>query len=489
MKKGIIRRSLSCVLAAVMVTASFSGCGGSGNANSADSSASSSASKKVLSVDRRAVGSFIQSWYVRDWKENRWDQELSAMKKAGFEFIILQSVVDMGFDKSDENSKLYQENYTKYPSKGNDSFYPSSLPELKGACKGNDSLESCFKSARKNGIKVMIAPVGDDRWWLFGWKVPTAPSGTTDLVNNSYFGRFVKENAEISNKIAKEIYDKYITRYNDVFYGWYYNNEIWNMQDACQGNDSGVIAKIIANSMNISLDYYTKLTPGKPFMLSPYCNRTLTSAQEYKKMWVDVFKNTHFRSGDLFCPQDSIGGNPADIKVLDQWMKAYKEAVDTKPGLKFWVNNENFTKDGKPALLDRYVKQIAISAKYCEANIVFSWNHYYYSDPTEKYGGYNATYMDFVKNKKLETEPPKKPTLSCEKSGDSYIINVKNLKDNIGVAGIKVYQDNEANLIETIDLQQDDTFYDYTVKSKGIYYFQTYDYANNHSELAEIEVK
>lgn len=491
MKKVDLKRSLSCVLFATMLIASLSGCANSvKNTTFSVSSAvqmTKPAAKEIVKTDRKPVGSFIQSWYVRDWTEARWDKEFTEMKKAGFQFIILQSIVDLSYDCSAENKASYKENYAEYPSKGVSSLYPSSLPELKDAKVKNDAMELCFKSAQKNGMKVMVGLISDDRWWLFGWGIPQAASGVTDLINGSYFAKWVKENGELSNKIAQEVNNKYIKRYSNAFYGWYYNNEIWNMTDACKGKDSGILSKILTNSFNISLDYYNKLTPGKPFLLSPYCNRKLSTAQEYKKMWVDTFKNTHFRSGDLFCPQDSIGGHPDELKVLDKWTSAYKEAVDTKPGLKFWVNIENFTSDSKPAYLDRFAKQLAISAKYCENNIIFSWNHYYC--PLAKDAGFNTTYLDMIKNGKLDNDPPEKPAVTYSKSGSSYDLEIKKPKDNCDVAGYKVYLGDSSTLIEDVEAQKNDTVTFYTVNSVGTYYVLAYDYALNESDYTKVDIK
>lgn len=485
-------RALAALCIGPMLIASLSSCSGavdnkrSSSTSSASSKNSDAALLNLTSTDRKAVGSFIQPWYVKDWKESRWDQEFAEMKKAGFEFIILQSVVDLSYDTSDDYTAVYKQDYTKYPFKGTDSLYPTALKELKKVSNSNDSLENCFKSAKKNGMKVMVGPLSDERWWQVVGNMPEAPRHTKNLETGCYLAQWVNENGELSNKIAKEIYDKYIKRYPDQFYGWYYNNEMWNMAIVSQDSDTGITAKNLAKSMNISLDFYSTLTPGKPFMLSPYCDRSYTTAAEAQNQWTKIFSYTHFRNGDFFCPQDSIGGHADELPKLAEWMRAYKAAVDSKSGLKFWVNNENFTEDGKPAYMDRYIRQLAISAKFCEGNIVFSYNHYYC--PIGRDAGYNITYLDFLKNKKLDSTPPEKPSLTYEKSGDTYVIDIKS-KDNCAVAGYNIFKGSASKATETVSQEADDPFLDYTVREKGIYYVQAYDYAKNVSEKAKIEIK
>ncbi len=61
---------------------------------------------------------------------------------------------------------------------------------------------------------------------------------------------------------------RYGGQYGGQIYAWYYNNEIWNISAACRGTDGGVYAKILADSLNLSLRHYSKITPGKPLMLS-----------------------------------------------------------------------------------------------------------------------------------------------------------------------------------------------------------------------------
>lgn len=444
--------------------------------------------KEAIVMNRKPVASFIQLWAVKGWSEDRWDQEFAAMKEAGFTFIILQDVVDLHYATDGGWQDVNGEDYSKYTLSSVDSLYPSDIAMLKNADGGVDTLGNCLKSAKKNGMKVMMAPLGDNRWWLYGWNMPKADSGVTDLVNDSYFGKWVKQDSELSNQIASEIYQKYGKDYGDVIYGWYYLNELWNMPLACEGTDNGVLTKILANSFNIVLDHYSSLTPGKPLLFSPFCNFTLSSPSGYAKMWKDLFQLVNFRKGDIFCPQDSIGGNPDRLPVLAEWTKAYKDAADTKPGLVLWSNNEDFTGTGGTALLDRYIQQINITSQYAEQNIVFSWNHYINPPLANANAGYHTTYLDCIKNGKLESTPPSDPTLSYSPAGNGYQIDIGAPKDNIGIAGYNIYDKTGKAVITTLFATKDEIPGSYSVAAKGTYYVEAFDFAGNVSRKVKIAI-
>lgn len=428
------------------------------------------------------VASFLQPSI--GWSEERWDAEFALMKQAGFQFIILQSVVDILYDVKDDNTQ--NEDYEQYKLKDIHAIYPSHIEHIQNKCGGIDSLGNCFKAARKQGMKVMLAPVGDNRWWLYGWKLPGAEPGVTDLVNDSYFGRWVKQDAELSNRIASEISERYLSEYDDVFYGWYYWNEIWNMPLACSGEDNGILTKILANSLNAVLNHYSAITPGKPFLISPFMNFSISSAAGYGKMCKDLFALVSFRDGDIFCPQDSVGVHSDRIQELGEWTKCFKEAVDTKPGLKFWSNNENFSMERGPALLDRYMKQIQITSEYCEEHIVFSWNHHFNPLASTGSDGYNKTYLDCIAKGRLESESPEEPVLSYTGSSGNYTLQISAPYDNIGVAGYSIYSE-DGNLCDTLYTTKYSVPDSYAVRG-GTYYVEAFDFADNKSKKVKISI-
>ena len=428
---------------------------------------------------RRVCGSFIQPWLVASWSQDRWEQECAAMAEAGMRYVIVQSVVDFTYN-TDAN---YGQDYTRYTLKNGKAFslYPSSLSELSGANNGTDSLKNCLAACKKYGMQAILGPVSDNRWWLYGWGIPARPSGVTDTAKDSYMARWVRGNADISNRIADEIMARYGGQYGGQIYAWYYNNEIWNISAACRGTDGGVYAKILADSLNLSLRHYSKITPGKPLMLSPFCNPSLSSAAQCGSMWKSVFALTEFRKGDIFAPQDSFGNN-TDMD-LDGWSRAYKDAADTKAGLRFWSNNENFRKDYAVARVDEFVNQIRITSRYAEANICFSWNHYY--SPKERNPGYNAAYLDYIRNGKLDLQAPGKPAAVV--TGTKVVLESK---DNIGIWAVRIYRKGQSAPVQE-RLCRDDgnerilmTFW----LNSGSYEVETVDFCGNASPRTVVTI-
>lgn len=426
---------------------------------------------------RKICGSFIQPWLVAGWSQERWDEECSNMVKAGMKYIILQSITDLNYN-TDNN---VGQNPDSYKLSSVDSLYPSNLPELKNANNGVDSLKECLEACKKNGMQAIIGPVSDNRWWLYGWGMPTKPSDATDVVTQSYFTKWTEENADLSNRIADEVISKYGSDYGSQIYCWYYNNEIWNIDTACAGSDDGVYAKILSNSMNLSLRHYTELTPGMPMMLSPFINPSLSSASGCAKMWKDIFALTEFRDGDIFSPQDSFGGNTG--LNLDDWWSNYKKAVDSKPGLILWANNECFRSNYTIARLDNFInKQVNVTAKYAAANICFSWNHYY--SPLEVNPGYDAAYVDYITNGKLDSTAPTTPVVSV--NGTKVTVNSS---DNIGICGYTIYKSDQKTIVKSVVCDDTTSWLTRPVSlSSGTYYVSTYDFCGNYSQMTKITI-
>jgi hypothetical protein len=313
---------------------------------------------------------------------------MEAMRDAGFDLLILQSTVDMGYN-TDVNLGL---DYRLYTLENVHSLYPSGLPELSGNIGGaNDSLRSCFEAAREYGISVMIGLVNDDRWWKYGWALPyPVPEFGADPAMDSYWGRWAIENAEMANKVAGEIWELYGGEFADVIYGWYYYNELWNFVPFDQN-----AAKILAENISITLDFISGITPELPLAMSPFHNFAMKGAADTRQQYLDIFALTRWRPFDIFAPQDSLGNNEDRLPYIHTWIQGYKDAADAA-GIRFWVNNENFTIDFKTANISRFARQLEISAPFAERNICFSWNHYY--SPTNTFTTrHNDAYLHYIR--------------------------------------------------------------------------------------------
>jgi hypothetical protein len=334
------------------------------------------------------TGSFIQGWLVRNWDKDRWLEEFEAMKASGLDLIILQTTVDKSFDRDTDlglDSRLYPLNYIH-------ALYPSQLPELTGHIGGsNDSLRGCLEAARETGISVMIGLVDDTRWWRYGWALPAAvPEFGSDPAMDSYWGRWAVEHAHMTNKAASEIWEIYGEEFGDVIYGWYYVSEWWNFEPFNQD-----AAKILAESLNIILDHLSVLTPGMPLGMSPFHNLTMKGPADIRQQYLDIFALTRWRPYDILAPQDSIGANQTNgLPTLHTWLQAYKDAADAA-GIRFWVNNENFTRDYTAAGMSRFAVQMQVSAPLAERLICFSWNHYF-SPTNTGTTRYNDAYLRYI---------------------------------------------------------------------------------------------
>ena len=344
-------------------------------------------------------GSFLQSWICRDWTYSRWDQEFAAMKELGMDHIIIQSVYDGSFHQG----KAEAQDWQSYTLRGYLGLYPSEIEELEGAVlssqNNGDVLEMALKAAKNNGMKIYIGLISDERWWDFGWGKPKLPSGKKDLATESYFATWCEYNGRLNGQMISEIWNRYGKEYGEQIAGWYYYNEIWNFNVACWQMDNKAYATCIGNNINYFLDAINEACSDKPLMLSPFFNDTISTANQNKQFWIDIFKVANFRAGDIFAPQDCVGGKNISINELDSWIGGLKKAADTEEGLRFWINNECFTPEYKPAELSRLIQQIEATEKYAEAHIFFSWNHYYnpLNDPAAE--SYNNELKEYLKQR------------------------------------------------------------------------------------------
>lgn len=426
---------------------------------------------------RRSCASFIQPWLVQNWNQSRWETEILNMKKAGMDFVILQSVGDLTYEDAKTQDALARKLKSCFV------LYPSRMPEFRGGYCGIDSLGNCLAACKKNGMKVMIGTISDNRLWSYGWSTkPECPGGVRDVVNGSYMTQWVKQYGERSDRMIKEIMQKYGSQYKEQIYGWYYNPEFWNISSACKGLDGKTYAQIIGKSLTLFAQSCTKASPGKPMLLSPFVNPSLSSPSQCSNMWKDVFSYTQFRKGDIFCPQDSFGNNPT--MHLSDWYKHYKDAVNSKPGLKLWANNENFRANYTIATLDSYIGQIKATEPYAEKNICFSWNHYY--SPELRNSGYNQAYTYYIKNGKMDTQAPSAPKIYINGSSAEIVS-----KDNIGICKIKVYKADKKTVVKENVCFDNDNFTSLQTfnLSRGTYYAQTYDFFSNASPMVSFTIK
>lgn len=279
------------------------------------------------------TGDFIQPWAFSALNSKKWEQHCDYLVEAGIDTVILQWSV------TDTNGEL------------DGAYYPCTLDGKKF---NYVMVEKLLDACEKKGIRVFMGLNAPSNWFEMT---------LTDA-------EWCRREGELGVRVARDLYDKYKSKYPNAFYGWYFNPEYYGgIGNVEQG----------AAFLNIYLDGLTGIDPSLPFMMSPFL-RIACSPEDTRDEWIEIFKNTHFREGDIFCCQDSVGAGGIPLKSLDAYFKCLKEAVDTKEGLHFWANNENFTTTGKSSEMERFASQLEISDKYVEGHVTFAYSHYYAPD-------------------------------------------------------------------------------------------------------------
>ncbi len=287
-------------------------------------------------------GTFMQAWAFADFDADAIGRHFDSLLEVGIDTVILQWTAETPEGKFKTV------------------YYPSTLAEQNpadGSAGGNKKfVERCMAAAQARGMKIFLGLNVADEWW-------------SNFVNDT---QWVTMQAELGNQIAKEMYDLYKVKYPTAMHGWYF---VWEFSNAIWPYE-----RRGADMLNISLDFLTKLDPSMPLMLSPFIGSDISPLQT-QISWVKLFNFTRFRPGDIYCCQDSVGAGFIKLDELDKYFSAIKNAVDSKPELTFWANNENFTQaDWSSAPISRFVEQMKISSKYVENHVTFAYSHYYSPD-------------------------------------------------------------------------------------------------------------
>ena len=325
----------------------------------------------------KCSASFLQNWLCRDWTEERWIQEFSEAKAAGFDALILQSVFDVV--RGDCISGGHPQDADAYPSAERFCMFPSrQTADFHSSQNGGDALALAFMAAKQTNMQLWIGTVSDDLWWKFGWGVP----------QGSFFADWSADNAGLCADLIAEIWERYGTEYGDRIAGWYYVNEIWNMDAACGGTDGGVYARIIGENIHASVRAAAEYCPEKPVLISPFYNPDLSSSAEYTAFFSEILKTADFRTTDIYAGQDG-GGKEYAAEVIREWTLAQSNAVSGR--MRFWVNHECFDADFSPKPVAQLRENYNAVSDLAGGHILFSWNHYYAQD-----AALNGEYMAFA---------------------------------------------------------------------------------------------
>jgi len=416
-----------------------------------------------------AAGTFIQWWLVKDWDDEKWTSELNILKEAGMNYIVLTPTAIYKTDKGTGEGKTY----TMYPT-SSESF---DVLRDGGGNKYDHIVDTCLRNAEKAGIKVFLGLNFSDEWW----------SRRRDA-------EWIYARMREGNLVADELWDLYRDKYPNAFYGWYW---AWEVDNGYFKNlDFTGSKKILANAIKIHLDHFDATGKHLPFMLAPYMDWRLGTPRGYAKMWEYVFENSGLKEGDIFCPQDSIGAGGLNRGNYLKWFAELKEAVATKPGLRFWADIETFDiRDWTSITINDLIEKMEELKSYVENFITFSYSHYYSPNITNP--GFHKTYLDYVTNGVVESNPPSVPeNVKAHMEGErTVVLNWERSEDDTGVCGYYVYRNGELvanNQVKRKNgIQEKETaptsLRD-TLPKKGIefvYEVQAYDFAGNVSERSE----
>lgn len=348
-------------------------------------------------------GSFIQLDLTQNWNSDKWEKELLYLKQNKMNYLVITNVSQTEGDITK----------TCYKSKN------KSFQKLYGNI---DPVELCLKNAEKLNIKVFIDTNFNSQWWQI--------SGNNSLWLNSQMER--------ANLIASELYENYHSKYPNAFYGWYFPYEVDNAKfNKLSDFDT------LSNALNIHLDYLDRNHKRLPILLSPFMNSSVGTAKEYASNWEYLFSKTNFKSGDIFCPQDSIGSGRLKLDEVNSWYTVLRKAVSKKSGMLFWANTETFDYVNNSTVpLDRFLKQLKLEQPTVDNIICFSYSHYY--SPNNISSGFNEAYSYYVKNGKLPNEKLSMPqnlnVAAIEKNKFKITWQAPKKTDNI--CGYEVYRDN-----------------------------------------------
>ncbi len=361
-------------------------------------------------------GSFMQPGAFKGYSAKQMESHLQTMYDVGIDILILQW------------------SFTTEDGKVTDAYFDSDFGDNRADifdASGAALVENILSAAEKVGVKVFIGLNDSSEWWQMG------------VLDRNW----IDTQANLGLNGAKQLHDKYAAKYPNAFYGWYFVFEFYNMvaPDAVINNASYLL--------NLYRDGLYEIAPSMPMMLSPYISEAGADPKETGVLWQKVFAGTNFKNGDIYCCQDSVGAGHISIDRLDAYYAEIKKAVDTKDGLLFWANNEDFTlSTSSTAPLDRFIEQLNITDKYVSAHVTFAYSHYQHPD-MQKFGEHEA-YKYYYENGMIPESTLTKPEAEFTSEPNGNVIIVGTLKNPDKTAqGVNVYKN--GLLIKQFDLSGD----------------------------------
>lgn len=328
-------------------------------------------------------GTFMQPWAFAGYDLERMTAHLQYLKDIGIDLLILQSTVNY-------NGKIAKTFYE-------DTFAEEQLAQTYNR-DGVGFMDVVLSAAQSLDMQVYVGLTNDGDWWK---KIFTDEA-------------WINDHVDISLQAARQIYDGYKSDYPDALAGWYFWPEYWNMD--CNAEETALAVQFISDYRDGLADIDSTM----PMLMSPYITDNVDAAKT-QEFWTAVLADATLRDGDIFCCQDSVGAGHVTVDQMDGYFAAMKAAADTKPGLKFWANNEDFTPEFKSADMGRFKQQLDITHKYADTHISFAFCHYRNPD-MGKTAAYEA-YKHYYETGELVKKVDASPTVTMESVQQGFYVN------------------------------------------------------------------
>jgi hypothetical protein len=263
------------------------------------------------------TSTFVQHYYCGILDTEYWEQTFRNAKKLGFDTLIIPSVLCI-------NREFVNTFWDKPIGLDCYSWFPLETPvDYDVSCSG-DSIRPALEAAKTTDMKVWLGTVSDNSM-LFS---------TGDYVSS--YESWSDKNSKLSSSVISEIWSRYGEEYGDQIAGWYYSNDFYNFENACNGTDGGEIALIISNNINANISAIEENCPDKPIMLNPYYYYEDSTSEQFGTFLTELIASSELRPIDIYTAKD-MSGLAGDVTVKCNWIEAQKAAVGDR--MHFWVEN------------------------------------------------------------------------------------------------------------------------------------------------------
>ncbi len=379
-------------------------------------------------------GSFIQPWLYASWDDERWCAEMEVLRETGIDYLIMGDVANKNADGT----------WTVY--------YESELDFLDGYFVYN-AIDSIMYYCDQYDIKLYLGMGLDTAW-------------NSDLTIEEGL-RANREYMERCNRITTELYERYKPQYPDTYYGFYFVTELYNTYYMETDYGTQLYTDGLDEMFTMVIDHCNFLDPDMPLLFSPYVNifgygYASINVDRFTEFWTQMLTKIPFRDGDILCPQDSCGGGGNDVGHLEDWMRAYRNAVDRANAergteLLLGTNAEMFASPDAYRMtsphgvdyvgiktVDDFVKRLEIAQPYADTLYCFAYSHHY--SPNNVPEGFHHAFTEYLRTGDIEKNPPTPPDIVktevvTAENAPHLRISFSGMTDDTGVGQINIYKD------------------------------------------------